>query len=61
MRHDERAHPIHTGGTAGVREQLEATTRVLASAHAANLNEAVTSVRWERRGVLKRLVRRPPR
>jgi hypothetical protein len=45
--------------TVGVREQLDATTRVVASAHDAYLQEARESVRWERRGPLRRLVRRP--
>ena len=38
---------------------LDATTHVVASAHDAYLQEARESVRWERRGPLRRLVRRP--
>jgi hypothetical protein len=44
---------------AGIREQLDATTRVVAAAHEAHLREALGSVRWERRGPLRRLVRLP--
>jgi hypothetical protein len=43
----------------GIREQLEATTRVVGVAHGAQLDEALGSVRWERRGPLRRLVRLP--
>lgn len=43
----------------GIREQLDATTRVVAAAHAAPVREALESVQWERRGPLRRLVRRP--
>jgi hypothetical protein len=42
-----------------IREQLDATTRVVGAAHDAHVREAVESVRWERRGPLRRLVRRP--
>ena len=45
--------------TVGIREQLDATSHVVASAHDAYLQEARESVRWERRGPLRRLVRRP--
>ena len=45
--------------TVGIREQLDATTEVVAEAHEAHLREARESVRWERRGPLRRLVRRP--
>jgi hypothetical protein len=44
--------------TVGIREQLDATTRVVAGAHEAHVREAIESVRWERRGPLGRLVRR---
>ena len=50
-----------TGTTNGVREQLESTTRALNRAHQAQLQEAMASVEWERRGFLRRLVRRPRR
>jgi hypothetical protein len=42
-----------------VREQVEATLRVVLSAHEASLREAADSERWERRGPLQRLVPRP--
>jgi phenylpropionate dioxygenase-like ring-hydroxylating dioxygenase large terminal subunit len=45
--------------TVSTREQLDATTRVVAAAHNADLREALESVQWERRGPLRRLVRRP--
>jgi hypothetical protein len=45
--------------TVGIREQLDATTQVVAEAHDAPLREALESVRWERRGPLGRLVRQP--
>jgi hypothetical protein len=45
--------------TVGIREQLDATTRAVAAAHEAYLHEALESVQWERRGPLRRLVRRP--
>jgi hypothetical protein len=45
--------------TVGIREQLDATTRAVGVAHQAYLREARESVRWERRGPLRRLVRRP--
>jgi hypothetical protein len=60
MAQHARAQVNDYKGAAGVREQLDETSRVLAGAHGAYVNEAVTSVRWERRGLLKRLVRRPP-
>jgi hypothetical protein len=43
----------------GIREQLEATTRAVGVAHQAYLHEALEGVQWERRGPLRRLVRRP--
>jgi hypothetical protein len=45
--------------TSGIREQLDATTRVVGAAHEAHVREALESVQWERRGPLRRLVRRP--
>jgi hypothetical protein len=46
-----------------LREQLhremEASAVALADAHAAHVNDAMDSVRWERRGLLQRLTRRP--
>jgi hypothetical protein len=45
--------------TVGIGEQLDATTRLVADAHEAPVREARESVRWERRGPLRRLVRRP--
>jgi hypothetical protein len=45
--------------TAGIREQLDETTRVVGAAHDAEVREAVESVQWERRGPLRRLVRQP--
>ena len=44
--------------TVGIREQLDATTRAVGAAHDAYLREALESVQWERRGPLRRLVRR---
>jgi hypothetical protein len=50
----------HTTASAGAdRESLEATERALSAAHDAHLREAMRQVRWERRGLLGRLVRRP--
>jgi hypothetical protein len=40
------------------RDLLQATDRALAAAHDAHLREATREVRWERRGLLRRLVRR---
>ena len=45
--------------TGGIRDQLDATTEFLVGAHEAHLREALESVRWERRGPLRRLVRLP--
>jgi hypothetical protein len=44
--------------TEAIREQLGAATRALAVAHDASLTAARESVLWERRGPLRRLVRR---
>jgi hypothetical protein len=38
-------------------QELEPTTAAVAAAHEAHLHQAVDSVKWERRGVLGRLVR----
>jgi hypothetical protein len=40
-------------------EEMEASARVLLAADGAHLEEAMNSVRWERRGLLQRLTRRP--
>jgi hypothetical protein len=48
----------HTQSPAVQRDLLEATDRALAAAHAAHVREAMRHVRWERRGLLQRLVRR---
>jgi hypothetical protein len=45
--------------TVAVRQQLDTTTRLVAEAHEAHVREARESVRWERRGPLRRLVRLP--
>ena len=50
---------IESPARPGVREQLDATTQAVAAAHGAHLREALGSVRWERRGPLRRLVRLP--
>jgi hypothetical protein len=39
---------------------LEATSRVVADAHTANLRAALESDGWERRGLLRRLTRLSP-
>jgi hypothetical protein len=54
--------PAPAGGSspatsASVREQLHATTRALIAAEEAQPGEAVRSVAWKRRGLLRRLVR----
>jgi hypothetical protein len=54
----EQAHPP---ATAGIREQLDATTRALVAADEAYLRESRGSVRWEERGPLRRLVSRAHR
>jgi hypothetical protein len=38
-------------------ENLDQTTQAVLAADAARLTEAIESVKWERRGVLQRLVR----
>jgi hypothetical protein len=40
--------------------RLEQITQVVSSADEARLRDAIESVRWERRGVLQRLVRIEP-
>lgn len=47
-----------TRTTVGIREQLDETTRAVGAVHDAYLREALESVQWERRGPLRRLVRR---
>lgn len=49
--------PGNTGDSRSVREQILATTRALVAAEEAYLRGGVASVRWERRGLLGRLVR----
>ena len=44
-----------TQGT--LREQMEATARARVAADNAQVNAAMGSVRWERRGLLQRLTR----
>jgi hypothetical protein len=43
----------------GVREQIESNAQAMAPAHAGPLREAIESVDWERRGLLRRLSARP--
>ena len=54
-----RQEEIGSPAKPGIREQLDATTQAVAAAHGAHLREALGSVRWERRGPLRRLVRLP--
>ena len=49
----------HTPSPIVQRDLLEATDRALAAAHDTHMREAMRVVRWERRGLLQRLVRRP--
>jgi hypothetical protein len=37
-------------------DQIDATTRVVAAVDRADLHEAIASVRWQRRGLLQRLI-----
>jgi hypothetical protein len=37
-------------------DQIDATTRVVAAVDRADLHEAIESVRWQRRGLLQRLI-----
>jgi hypothetical protein len=53
------AHLNQPAPAISIREQLDATTQAMAAAEDAHLREALTSVQWERRGMLQRLVRRP--
>jgi hypothetical protein len=48
----------HTPSAAVRHDLLAATDRALAAAHDAHVREAMREVRWERRGLLRRLVRR---
>jgi hypothetical protein len=43
--------------TGDLRERLRATDRAVAAAHQAHVLEAMRGVRWERRGLLRRLTR----
>jgi hypothetical protein len=45
-------------GDGTIREQMEVSARALVAAHNAPVDEAMNSVRWERRGLLQRLTRR---
>jgi hypothetical protein len=40
-----------------IRAELDAISAAVAAAHDADVEEAMGRVRWERRGVLRRLVR----
>jgi hypothetical protein len=42
-----------------IRRDMDASDRALSAAHDAPVHEAMDSVRWERRGLLQRLRRRP--
>jgi hypothetical protein len=53
-RHHGRETP--DGGT--LRSDMEASEQALLAADNAHLDEAMNSVDWERRGVLRRLIRR---
>jgi hypothetical protein len=53
-----QAEQITEHDEGGLREQLDATTQALAAAHNAPVLRANAGVRWERRGLLQRLVRR---
>jgi hypothetical protein len=45
---------MHTGR---ISEQMEETTRVVAAADQAHLDESLASDEWRRRGILQRLTR----
>jgi adenosylmethionine-8-amino-7-oxononanoate aminotransferase len=53
-----RREQLDATNEAPLREQLDATTRALAAAHNEPVLRANAGVRWERRGLLQRLVRR---
>jgi hypothetical protein len=58
--HAERpaATPMHPStANRATREELEASSRAVIAADQAYAQEAIRSVRWERRGLLQRLVR----
>jgi hypothetical protein len=40
-----------------ILDQLDSTTQVAAAVDRADLHEAIDSVRWQRRGLLQRLIR----
>lgn len=44
-------------GSVGLRREIEASHRALLAADQAEVNAAMDSVRWERRGLLQRLTR----
>ena len=52
------APTTHTTPPTVRHELLQATDRAVAAAHDAHLRAAMREVRWERRGLLRRLVRR---
>jgi hypothetical protein len=56
-RHSEPTPPSH--GATAIREQLDATTQAVVAADEAHLRHYLESVRWERRGLLRRLTRGP--
>ncbi|HEY2940322.1 MAG TPA: hypothetical protein VGJ27_10960 [Gaiellaceae bacterium] len=43
----------------GVREQIESNAQAMAAVHDGPVREAIESVDWERRGLLRRLSGRP--
>ncbi len=44
-------------GDGRLHREMQASTRALLAAHDAHVQEAMRSVRWERRGLLQRLTR----
>ena len=49
---------MHTGR---ISEQIEETTRVVAAADQAHVDESLASSEWRRRGILQTLTRTDPR
>ena len=45
---------------ASIRDQMQATTRALVAAEEGHPRQGVSSVDWERRGLLRRLRRKTP-
>jgi hypothetical protein len=45
--------------TTSIRDQIAANRRVVAAADQAHVDDALGSVRWERRGLFQRLAIRP--